>query len=181
MVFFTADTHFDHANILQLCNRPFETVEQMNETIIENWNRKILGNDTVYIMGDMFFRSKDPEAILRRLHGKKHLTIGKHDTWIKHVDVDKYFKEVSYYITSTDGQHGLAMCHYPQVCWAHQNRFYMVHGHIHANTDNNYWPLLTVRDRVLNAGVDINGFEPVTFEELYDNNVRFKAAHSTRN
>ena len=58
MVFFIADTHFDHENILQLCNRPFETIEQMNETIIENWNRKITGNDTVYIMGDMFFAAR---------------------------------------------------------------------------------------------------------------------------
>ena len=180
MVFFTADTHFDHANIIRLCNRPYETIEQMNEDMIEKWNRKITGNDTVYIMGDMFFRSKDPEAILRRLHGKKYLTIGNHDTWLKKIDAGKYFKEISHYIVTTDGQHGLALCHYPQVCWAHAKRFYMIHGHIHADTSADYFLLLAERDRVLNAGADINGFEPVTFEELQENNIRFKMLFSSR-
>ena len=177
MVFFTADTHFDHENILQLCNRPFETIEQMNETIIENWNRKITGNDTVYIMGDMFFRSKDPEAILRRLHGKKHLALGNHDAWVNRINVDKYFVEVGNYLKGTDGKHGFIASHHPQLSWTNPNRIYAIHGHIHANTDDDFWPLLAVRDRVLNAGVDINGFEPVIFQELYYNNMRFKAAH----
>lgn len=178
MVFFTADTHFDHANIIRLCDRPYETVQQMNEDLIVRWNRKVTGNDTIYILGDMFFRSSDPEAILRRLHGKKHLIVGNHDTWLKHVDVDRYFKEVSYYTTTTDGQHGLVLCHYPQVCWAHAQRFYMVHGHIHANTSADYFPLLACNKRTLNAGVDINDFEPVTFEELLENNTRFKAQYT---
>ena len=80
MIFFTADTHFDHANIIRLCNRPYESIEQMNEDMIGKWNRKVTNSDTVYILGDMFFRSKDPEAILGRLRGKKYLIIGNHDT-----------------------------------------------------------------------------------------------------
>ena len=54
-------------------------------------------------------------------------------------------------------------------------RSYMVHGHIHNDRRADYWPLLQCRDRVLNAGVDINGFKPVTFEEMLENNIRFKA------
>ena len=177
MMFFTADNHFDHANSIRLCNRPYESVEHMNEDMIEKWNNKLTNNDDIIIAGDMFFRSQDPEAILRRLKGKKHLIIGNHDTWIKKVDVDKYFKEVSHYLVTNDGRHGLVICHYPQVSWPHAQRFYMVHGHIHADTRSDYWPLLVARDRVLNAGVDINGFEPVTFEEMLENNIRFKAAH----
>ena len=78
MIYFTADTHFDHANIIHFCNRPFATVEEMNETLIANWNRKVHGNDTVYILGDMFFRTSDPESILRQLKGQKHLITGNH-------------------------------------------------------------------------------------------------------
>jgi len=174
MIFFTADTHFDHENIIRLCGRPYETIEQMNEDMISKWNRKVTNSDSVYILGDMFFRSKDPEAILGRLRGKKYLIIGNHDTWIKRVDTDRYFEEVSHYMTLSDGQRGLVLCHYPQICWPHQQRFYMIHGHIHGDTDGDYWPLLAARERALNAGADINGFAPVTFEELVENNRRFK-------
>ena len=180
MIFFTADTHFDHANIIRLCNRPYESIEQMNEDMISKWNRKVTNSDTVYILGDMFFRSKDPEAILGRLRGKKYLIIGNHDTWIKRVDTDRYFKEVSHYMTLSDGQRGLVLCHYPQICWPHQQRFYMIHRHIHADTQGDYWPLLAVRERALNAGADINGFAPVTFEELVENNGKFKAEYRNR-
>ncbi|MBQ8000212.1 MAG: hydrolase, partial [Ruminococcus sp.] len=62
MMFFTADTHFGHANIVEKFNRPFNTVEEMNETLIKNWNDRITGSDTVFIMGDMFFRCADVES-----------------------------------------------------------------------------------------------------------------------
>ena len=54
MVYFIADPHFGHVNAIRLCNRPFETIEEMNETLIQNWNERIHNNDTVYIVGDMF-------------------------------------------------------------------------------------------------------------------------------
>lgn len=50
--FFTSDTHFNHANIIHFCNRPFKDVEQMNETIIANWNNVISQDDTVFHLGD---------------------------------------------------------------------------------------------------------------------------------
>ena len=75
---------------------PFETIEEMNETIIKNWNAKVTGADTVFIVGDMFFRFKDVESILRRLNGKKHLIIGNHDgTWLNDYYAYKYFAEVT--------------------------------------------------------------------------------------
>ncbi len=53
----------------------------------------------------------------------------------------------------------------------------MIHGHIHADTNADFWPLIRCRDNVLNAGVDLNGYRSVTFDELVENNRMFKAAH----
>ena len=174
MVYFIADPYFGHVNAIRLCNRPFETIEEMNETLIQNWNERIHGNDTVYIVGDMFFRCADPEAILKRLHGKKHLLIGNHDgSWIHKVDTTKYFQSVSHMLETSDGEHALTLCHYPLLSWNHQKRAYMIYGHLHANTDVDYMPQIFSRPNMLNAGVDINGFKPVTFSELVENNRAF--------
>ena len=123
MIYFTADTHFGHANIVKMCQRPYPDVDAMNEAMIAAWNERVQGNDTVYIIGDMFFRCADPESILKRLKGRKRLIVGNHDgSWMGKVDLS--------------------------------------------------------RDHVLNAGVDVNGYRPVTFDELVENNCQFKTAHA---
>ena len=50
----------------------------------------------------------------------------------------------------------------------------MIHGHIHADTTDDFFPLICKREKLLNAGVDVNGFAPVTFDELLLNNQNFK-------
>ena len=68
MIFFTSDLHLGHENCIRLCNRPFSSIEEMDEILIENWNHKVTGKDTVYILGDLIYRSqKPPEEYLRRL------------------------------------------------------------------------------------------------------------------
>ena len=137
------------------------------------------GNDTVYVLGDMFFRCEDPESILKRLRGKKRLILGNHDgSWTSKVDLRKYFLSVDTMLETSDGKRAITLCHYPLLSWKHAKRSYMIHGHIHRKTDMDFWPLLCSRDRVLNAGVDIIGFQPVTFEELLENNRRWKDAHA---
>lgn len=178
MIYFTADTHFGHANAVWMCERPYPNVEVMNELMITAWNERVHGNDTVYIVGDMFFRCADPESILKRLKGKKRLIVGNHDgSWMGKVDLNRYFTSVDLYLEISDGAHALTLCHYPMLTWKHARRSYMIHGHIHADTNADFWLLIQCRENVLNAGVDINGYRPVTFDELVENNRKFKAAH----
>ena len=54
LIYFTADQHFGHANIIKHCNRPFGTVAEMDEYLLEQWNNCVGRNDTVYILGDLF-------------------------------------------------------------------------------------------------------------------------------
>ena len=119
----------------------------------------------------MFFRCDDPESILKQLHGKKHLLVGNHDgSWIHKFDTAKYFKSVSHILETSDGAHAITLCHYLMLTWNHQRKSYMIHGHIHNNTEIDFWPLMIKRGNILNAGVDMNGFKPVPFDELIENN-----------
>ena len=178
MTYFTADTHFGHQNVIRFCDRPWQTAEEMDEAMIERWNDRVRNNDTIYIVGDMFFRSKDADGILSRLKGKKRLIVGNHDgSWMKKVDLSRHFESVDHYLEISDGQHGLTLCHYPLLTWNHSKRSFMIYGHIHSDTTVDFWPLILTRDHMLNAGADINGYMPVTFEELVANNERFKAEH----
>lgn len=71
--FFTADTHFGHANIIRYTKRPFETVAEMDATLVSNWNATVGPDDDVWHLGDVAHGTQRAEAILPRLNGRKHL------------------------------------------------------------------------------------------------------------
>ena len=135
MVFFTSDLHLGHRNIIRLCNRPFSSIDEMDECLIEKWNKKVTNADTVYILGDLMFRNeKPPEEYLRQLRGKKHLIIGNHDReWIKKYDLSSWFESTNNLLYTTDGKHQLTLCHYPMMSWPHMVRCYMAHDNQLAN------------------------------------------------
>lgn len=56
MNYYISDLHLGHYNILKMCNRPFETVEEMQGKITENWNNVVKNDDHVYVLGDLFYR-----------------------------------------------------------------------------------------------------------------------------
>lgn len=177
MIHFTADHHFGHANIIRHCGRPFQSVGEMDEVLVFNWNRSVKPQDTVYILGDLFFRnSVSTEDYLQRLNGKKHLIVGNHDKdWMKKTDLLKYFASVEKFAEISDGAHKITLCHYPMMTWNDVAKGgYMIHGHIHNDTGAPYFPLLRNMPNILNAGVDVNKFCPVHFNALVKNNARFK-------
>ena len=79
-LWFTADHHFGHHNIISHCNRPFASAEEMNETLLTNWNRVVAPEDIVYHLGDIFIMpSGDARKFRERLHGRICLLRGNHD------------------------------------------------------------------------------------------------------
>jgi calcineurin-like phosphoesterase family protein len=173
MIFYTADLHFGHANIIKHCDRPFADASEMDEVLIANWNMQVTNGDTVYIAGDLMFRiAGAPSAYLDRLKGKKHLIIGNHDSsWMKKAELSRYFESVAYMTVINNGKCRVTLCHYPMMTF---DSSYLIYGHIHNNTNNNYWPLLKTMENALNAGVEVNGYQPVSFEELIANNIVFR-------
>lgn len=83
-VFFTADHHFGHANILKYeGGRRFQSVEQMDEYLVEQWNGTVGHDDLVYCLGDLSMKQAVLENILPRLRGEKILVVGNHDPYFK--------------------------------------------------------------------------------------------------
>lgn len=68
MIYFTADTHFGHCNVIRFCDGPFASAEEMDEAMIQNWNERVTGNDTVYILGDKFLETSDGKRSLTLCH-----------------------------------------------------------------------------------------------------------------
>ena len=180
MIVFTSDLHLGHKNIVNLCNRPFNDIDEMDIEIIENWNRKVKKNDVVYLIGDVVWDKKKVAYYMEQLSGKKILIAGNHDsTWIKREECQKYFEEIVPYLEVHLNGHPITMCHYPMLEWrasreeAERKIGYLIHGHIHNRIAEEYRQLFLLRN-ALNAGADVNGFVPVTFDELLKNNVDFK-------
>lgn len=151
-------------------NRPFENVEQMNETLIKNWNNKVHANDNVYVLGDFAFAKPERvNGILDKLNGKKYLIIGNHDHFLrsKKFDATK-FQWIKDYATITDGAQRVALFHYPIAVWdrSHYGTIHL-YGHVHSNGGNHH-PLKFEIENAYNVGVDVWDFEPVTLKEILE-------------
>ena len=89
-IFFTADCHFDHKNIMRHANRPFASIEENDETLIHNWNEIVPRNGKVVILGDFAWRNH--ARFLQRLNGSKIIILGSHDKMSQ--DTLRLFSEV---------------------------------------------------------------------------------------
>ena len=78
--YFIADTHFGDGNILRYENRPFATVEEMDQELVRRWNERVGQEDTVFHLGDFSARGEEEDqSLLSQLHGRKVLVLGNHD------------------------------------------------------------------------------------------------------
>ena len=83
-IYVISDTHFNHKNIIEYCNRPFKTVEEMNEVLIKNWNDVVSQEDTIICLGDFVLGTKENIIeIGTKLNGHKILILGNHDRGTK--------------------------------------------------------------------------------------------------
>ncbi len=173
MIYYIGDTHFGHENVIKLCQRPFETIEDHDRTLIENWNTRVKKNDTVYMLGDFSFRSKvDPKTILKKLKGNIHLIEGNHDTKLLNADIayKEMFKSVSNILEVVDSGERVVLCHYPILEWkGYFKGWYHIYGHVHNKNENLSNKILRDMDKALNAGVDVNFFRPASLYELKSN------------
>jgi calcineurin-like phosphoesterase family protein len=156
--FFTADTHFNHPEIIRHCGRPFLSIQEMNETIIKNWNLKVGPKDLVYHLGDFCFGNrKDHLNYLSRLNGRVILILGNHDSV---GDPKNYgFSEKHKMLEVKIEKQHITLCHYAMRVWAKSHYdAWMLYGHSHN--------CLPPEGKTWDVGVDANDFTPLSFEEI---------------
>lgn len=141
MNYYISDLHFCHTNILKFDNRPFQTLEEMHETIIANWNSRVSKTDTVYILGD-FCWGKEEEWIplLKKLYGHKVLIKGNHDLKNMSATLKKHFQSITDYKEITDNGCRVIMSHYPIIMYrgAYNENIYMLYGHVHETREYDF-------------------------------------------
>jgi calcineurin-like phosphoesterase family protein len=163
--FYSSDHHFDHRNIVRLCNRPFETLEDMQQTMIDNWNSVVGQNDRVYILGDFAFSQKTFEIIVPKLKGYKTFIKGNHDRKALKkckFDVTQYVSILDDSIHNVmDNNRKVILCHYPLYEWedSYKGSIHLF-GHCHSNIGVN------PRNNAYDVGVDCWNFTPKTLDEI---------------
>ena len=156
-IFFTADSHFGHYNILKYCNRPFSSIREHDSTLIDNWNSKVKSKDIVYHLGDFSMKRFLRNKILPKLNGKIHLIRGNHDRKLKS---DEKFASISEYAEIKIDKKTVVLFHYPIESWNRRiHGTIHLHGHSHGNLQNRI-------PRRLDVGVDNHDFFPISWPEV---------------
>lgn len=153
---FTSDSHLGHKRILELTKRPFASVEEMDEAIIERWNERVAQEDTVYHVGDFAFAEHN--LYLPRLNGHKILILGNHD------HKNRVKKAVGWHsiheiLKVKVDEQSIILCHYGMRVWRNSHHGYLhFYGHSHGNLGGD--------SQSLDVGVDCWDFRPVSLEEI---------------
>lgn len=181
-IFFTSDTHFNHEHIIKFCGRPFQTVDEMNETMIEKWNETVPTDGLVFHLGDFAWGDFTVwKTIREQLNGDIILIKGNHDfrngprsaaQW------DSLFKLTTQQLYIKIENRKIYLNHNPLLCYGGTYRrpeelVYQLFGHVHLSKHHNLgrdferviastWP--TQYD----VGVDFNDFKPISWQEVKD-------------
>ncbi|MBU3827407.1 MAG: hypothetical protein IAA31_07995 [Candidatus Anaerobiospirillum merdipullorum] len=170
MLFFTADPHFGHTNIIRYCARPFDDCAAMDAALSANWNARVGPEDDIYILGDFSLAHlSQVRGYLQGLNGHKHLIVGNHDKFLNEAPgrkVPELCEICDYKELHSPSGYTYILMHYPLMFWNGSIDPQVIHlyGHIHNNT---YCNEMTGRLRnALNVGADLHHFAPLSESEI---------------
>jgi len=170
-LWFTSDTHFGHENIIQYCNRPFASVQEMDEKLIENWNHTVKPDETIYHLGDFTLAGGDTARVyFQRLDGKINVVPGGHDwKWLRE---EEYYSRSGHRVTilpplhtikvphpDQDAPQHVVLCHYAMRVW---DRSHYGSWHLYGHSHGNLPPL----ENSLDVGVDNWGYQPLSLKKI---------------
>lgn len=169
-VFFTSDSHFSHFNVAKLCNRPYSSRSEMNQCLIDNWNKVVPEDGIVIHCGDFMLSHKigfkEYSKYINKLNGTIYLTRGNHDR----IDLGNYDNK----LIVNDCMHIqlektiIYAQHYPCLAF---NGDIQVFGHIHTLSDGKVHGLdsdvpAKLKFNQYDVGVDQNNYTPINYNQL---------------
>jgi len=178
-IWLTSDLHFFHKNVLNYCSRPYSSVEEMNETLIRNWNEVVSPGGIIFILGDLFFCGKEEAIkITKRLNGQKYWIFGNHDAksrkwkeltslfvWIGDTKTIQVYDPEGEYRQRTPNPpkkrwNSIRLFHEPIHSWAGiQHDAFHCHGHQHGFGQK-------TTSKILDVGVDAHNYYPISYKEV---------------
>ncbi len=172
MIYFTADLHLNHTNILkyQAHTRPFTCIELMNVSIIRNINSICTEKDDLYILGDVLMGPRDKGLyLIEQLNPKLHLIRGNHDTFNTTQECN-LFESVHDYKVVKYNKHNIICSHYPMEEWdkCHYGVIHL-HGHCHGNLNR-------ILPNRFDIGWDVFN-KPISFDEVHSWRKTAKVSH----
>jgi calcineurin-like phosphoesterase family protein len=161
--FYTADPHVGHKNIIKYASRPFQSVKEMNETLIKNWNSVVKTDDETFVVGDYAFCCDITMAldVFYQLNGRKHLIIGNHDQLALEMERMKpgTWASISDMREVIDHNQKIVLCHYALRTWLHSYKsVWHLFGHTHGT--------LPPYGKSFDIGVDCWNYTPVSFAQI---------------
>lgn len=180
-LWFTSDSHFYHSNILRFCNRPWNTIEEHDQALIDNWNSVVKQDDTVFHLGDFCFAGAPKwKNIREQLNGHIILIKGNHDDKNLQQSLYPLFEDVVYQARIIVDGRTVYLNHFPFLCFAHSdpglygnNYAIQAFGHVHSqsgSTGIDIGRLQYLYPTQYDVGVDNNNYFPISWEEL-DNKI----------
>ena len=175
MIYFTADLHLGHQNVIKYCHRPFDLVEEMDSVLIENINKKVQREkDELYILGDFAITNcKNVVSKYRQQVKCKrvHLILGNHDPVKKSLQPKKWLHDffeivAQMHIVIYNKANAFFLCHYPLACSFPTQNWGGIHLYGHVHNNQSYFDDLSTRR--MNIGVDNNLYQPLSAEEILE-------------
>ena len=174
-IYFTSDLHIGHSKIIEYSHRPFKDVNEMNDTLIRNWNKTIPEDGIVFDLGDFALGGSNVwNEALSQLHGKHYLIKGNHCMKNYREGYAKYFEMVTQQMYIQVDDVSIYLNHFPFLCFGgayrEQHNVWNLHGHVHLEPQANGRDIKRVLQYSFptqyDVGVDNNGYKPVSYWEV---------------
>jgi calcineurin-like phosphoesterase family protein len=160
MIWFSADYHLSHKNIIKYCNRPFQNVEEMDSVIIDNLKSRVKPGEILYYLGDLTFKKDVAIEFFNEFEEIEiHYIIGNHDNKEVLQVAEQYCASISHLKDIIIEEQPITLCHYAMRVWnkSHFNAW-QLYGHSHGT--------LQPIGKQYDVGIDNNGFYPINFDDL---------------